>query len=254
MIISSALDRDVADNDRYAGDLGIQIQGGPAITIPNDVLVVPDQYIDSSGAIQENSSAATLLISPNDGPNVNDVPLIGMAFFSGAYLTVDLDNGTWSVWPAKATIDTSLVIIGGTCSESTNTTGQPAGAQDGHSDNTSATTEHNALSTGVKAGLAVGSAAAGISVIGLAVFLALKRRKTRRVKEIASTRSIAGSFSSYDPIMKGHVPLQEMAGSQTVPYELRSEGKPIELAHHSWRNVKRGSRRGHVVELPADRY
>lgn len=251
----------MADVNRYAGDLEIQIQGGPAIIIPNDVLVVPDQFVDSSGVVRGNSSAATLLISPNDGPNVNDVPLIGMAFFSGAYLTVDLDNRTWSVWPAKATTETDLIAIGGSCGDATNTTSQNTGPQDNQSgsissplSSASATPEATPLSTGAIAGISVGSAAAGLSVVGLAVLLMFKQRRSHRIHEMPSTKSITGSFSSHDPIMFGHVPMQEMAGSQTVPYELRSKEKPAELAYHGWRDTKWASTRSHAVELPASQY
>lgn len=252
---------DKADSNSYAGDLEIQIQGGPAINIPNDVLVVPDQYVDSNGAVKGNSSAATLLISPNDGPNVNDVPLIGMAFFSGAYLTVDLDNRTWSVWPAKATTDTNLIAIGGSCGDATNITSQTTGTDNSHTSSTphhsdGATPAHKSstLSTGVITGIAVGGSAAALSAVGLIVFFVLRRRRksNRSREEDASIKSFAGSFASHDPIMKGHVPMQEMAGSQTAPYELRSDEKPVELAQQ--RCTRGYSKRSHAFELPVDRY
>ncbi|USW57577.1 Putative aspartic peptidase A1 family, aspartic peptidase domain superfamily [Septoria linicola] len=248
-------------SDVYAGDLEIQIQGGPAITIPNDVLVVPDQYTDAAGVVQDNSSAGTLMLSPNDGPNVNDIPLIGMSFFSGAYLSVNLDNRTWSIWPAKATTDTEIITIGANkCEEKTNVTmfDVPTNKQPGDqsSDRPSdANVEETRLSTKAIAGIAAGGGAAVLGLLGLAAFLLLRKRKRNRsLKEIPSVSSASqpDGFAAYDRRWQDEMHLmQEMVGSQTVPYELKTDEKPVEMGQNDRWHWKRGQVYESPVELPA---
>ncbi|CZT25161.1 uncharacterized protein RCC_10890 [Ramularia collo-cygni] len=236
----------------YAGDLEIQIQGGPAINIPNDVLAVPNEYIDESGVVQHNDSAADVLFSPIDGNNIDDQLIIGKQFFSGAYLTVNLDNQTWSIWPVKATTDTQLTTIGESCDDATNSTtiAQP---------DDSAESRTGTISNGVIAGIAVGGSCVVIALVILIVFM-IRKRKAKRTSATNLAAADFGSRSNDDRVCSDksqyfairHGTVQEMAGSQTVPYELGSEVKPVELGHNGWNGRK--SSRHHAVELPATRH
>ncbi|KYG41711.1 hypothetical protein M433DRAFT_75302, partial [Acidomyces richmondensis BFW] len=93
------------------GDLTIKFDNEFAVNIPNDVLVVSDQYVGPSGAVETNSSASLVLISPDNNANADNTPIIGMPFFSGAYLMVDLDASTFTLWQANATEDSKIVAI-----------------------------------------------------------------------------------------------------------------------------------------------
>lgn len=246
------------DFNRYAGDLEIQIQGGPAINIPNDVLAVPNEYIDTSGAVQHNDSAADFLFSPVDGANLNDQLIIGKQFFSGAYLTVNVDNQTWSIWSANSTTDTKLTAIGEECEEVTNTT---TAAEPHVPVSQTDSANSDVLSHGAIAGIAAGGGCVVVILVGIVAFFAIKKRRAKRARAAKLATAQQGRRVSPDQywpdgsrhMIDGREAVQEMAGSQTVPYELGSEEKPVELAYNGWRSI-RGSSRYHVVELPASRY
>ena len=99
--------------DRFYGDMTIVLDGGLNITITNDLLVTPDQYVEDSGAIVANSSAQEVLIQPTSDVAL---PLLGRQFFAKAYLFVDYDSAEGTLWAASETSDTNLVSGGNKCS------------------------------------------------------------------------------------------------------------------------------------------
>ena len=52
------------DFRRYQGSLGVVFDSGLELSIPNELLVVPEKMIDDSGKVQINSSAAAVLMRP----------------------------------------------------------------------------------------------------------------------------------------------------------------------------------------------
>lgn len=238
----------------YAGALDIQVQGGPVVSIPNDVLVVPDEYIDKSGTVRRNDSAAVLLLSPNDGPNVNDQLIIGMSFFSGAYLSVNHDNRTWSIWPAKATTVENIVAFGNGCGDVTK-------SNEGHNSNAaeeqdSKTSEATGMSMAAKIGIAVGAACAAVLLAILLTVLIMRKRRKSAEQKVIRPPVITSDRSSWsrDYYAKSGSAwaLQEMAGSQRTPNELKGSRTPAELGSWSedkWLWKSRDMPSG-AVELP----
>jgi hypothetical protein len=185
-----------------------------------------------------------------------------MQFFSGAYLTVNYENQTWSIWSAKATTDTKLTTLGDSCEESTNITittpltpNLDRPIQSGANSTPVATPAGLKLSTGVIAGIAAGGGGAVIILGALIAFCILKKRKSRKA-EINSSPSepnhdrIWGDNKS--TMIYRELQMQEMAGSQVRPYELEVDRRPVEMPHHGRGYSHFGRARQSAIELPTE--
>jgi hypothetical protein len=208
----------LANVHSYQGSLIVVFDDGLELTIPNELLVVPEKLIDDSGEVQVNSTFAEVLIQPTSEDNENDTPRIGKQFFSSTYLFVDHDAGTFTVWQANSTSDTRLVSVGGDCDTkktqgttvSSSTAGVPPEATGSPQTDTHATSttldsdqDSKSLSTGVIAGIAVG--AAGSLAVIAAIILCFMRRKKRNQqseKHILSDNSAHVDHKSipYSPV------------------------------------------------------
>jgi hypothetical protein len=166
----------------------VVFDSGLELTIPNELLVVPEKLIDDSGKVQINSSAAQVLIQPTLGENAADTPLIGKQFFSSTYLFVNHDAGTFTVWQANSTTDTRLVSVGSDCevikTQETPLAPAPSSSNDPLPETTnSSTTASNTdddgpgLATGVIVGIAVGAAALLAAIAGILYFCLVRRKK-----------------------------------------------------------------------------
>lgn len=175
---------------RYQGDLIVVLDSGMELTLPNELLIVPEKMIDDSGKVYANTSVAEIMIQPTIGNGAADTPVVGKQFFSSNYLFVDHDAGTFTVWQANRTMDSRLVAVGGDCN-ATETQGDPAPvpstddgseATDSLPNDSKATENGVSLSTGAIAGIA-GGAAGALAVIAVILFVCLKRRKQRRKRD-----------------------------------------------------------------------
>lgn len=181
------------DFRRYQGSLDVVFDSGLELSIPNELLVVPEKMIDDSGKVQINSSAAAVLIQPTLGDNAADTPLIGKQFFSSTYLFVNHDAGTFTVWQANSTTDTRLVSVGSDCEvikiQETPLTPAPSSSNNPSPEatNSPATAsnmeeEGSSLATGVIVGIAVGGAALLAAIAGV-IYLCFVRRKKKAPSE-----------------------------------------------------------------------
>lgn len=241
---------------RYPGDLELHIPGGPTVTIPNDALVVPDQYTDSSGEIRANSSAEMLFLGPNYGVNSNDPLLIGAPFFSGAYLTVNLDNRTWSIWPVKDTTESRIIAIGEDCERDNNTFSGTTDSMDQPENIPSP-----GLSVAEIAGIVASAACAGLLLVGAVVYFIHKSRRARGSASHGGTSFESAQSSLFHPqkwngstqfLHYGASGVQEMSAGQMSPAELRADTEPVELACRNGRYSSLGGKQ-EVFELPAGR-
>ena len=187
---------------RYQGSLNVVFDSGLELTIPNELLVVPEKQIDDTGEVKINSTFVKVLIQPTLADNAGDTPLIGRQFFSSTYLFVDHDAGTFTVWQANSTTDTRLVSVGGDCevqkTEETpqtssaptpsSSTGTLSDANDSPPVALDADKDSVGISTGVVAGIAVGGVSA-LAAIAIIVYLCLARRKRRITSSKNSTIS-----------------------------------------------------------------
>jgi len=183
----------LADFRRYQGSLGVVFDSGLELTIPNELLVVPEKLIDDSGKVQINSTSAEVLIQPTLGANAADTPLIGKQFFSSTYLFVNHDAGTFTIWQANSTTDTRLVSVGSDCEvvkiQETPLVPAPSSSNNplsGATDRpeTAPETENDSpgLSTGLITGIAVGAAGL-LAAVAVIIYLCFVRRKKKAPSE-----------------------------------------------------------------------
>jgi hypothetical protein len=79
--------------------------------IRNDQLVTPDLVIDTNNQVVSNNSVAELLVNPLLPPNQQDMMKLGRPFFSAAYLLVDYESFTFTIWKANQTSDVNLIPV-----------------------------------------------------------------------------------------------------------------------------------------------
>ena len=143
------------------------LDSGLEIRVPNDQYVVPFVQIDGTGAREYNTSEMEVLISA-----VGDQPAtLGRYFLTAAYLMVNQDSNSFTLWQANPTADSQLVPVGAAtdaqdCNNTTVPGTPPAATASAH--------PASHVSAGVIAGPIVG----GLSVIAaIALFLFWRRRK-----------------------------------------------------------------------------
>lgn len=98
-------------SDVYQGDLTITLDSSFSVRIPNSQLVQPDQKISDTGDVVSNTSVSNVNLYSLQDVMKNDFPLLGFWFFTAAYLMVNHDAGTFTMWEANPTTDTKLVAI-----------------------------------------------------------------------------------------------------------------------------------------------
>lgn len=237
-------------------------------TLSNDLIILPREYVASEGAFETDSSAPGILMLPTFYENVNDVILVGRPFFQSAYIMVDLDSNTWTLWQANATTDTRLVSVGGNCAEkppvnapqttmvpqdTIATNGTASNATDAVIASESAQSAQNAsqaLGAGAIAGIAVG-AVFGVGLLAGILFLCWRKRSKSQARRSASDTDIGLTKLGHQseqltPIWHekpGDDSAQELPSSQNYSYELPVSERPCEIPGGKWDS--------RPVELPA---
>ena len=173
---------------RYGGSLYVTLSSGLRVTIPNDQLVTPDYTIAEDGATTFSDNTRVVKIRALQSDNAEDMPILGVPFLTAAYLLVNQDTSTFTIWQSNATSETELVAIDSTSStaESTSTCDATGNAAPADSAPTAAPTDrpdfrenrlrdaNGSLSGGTIAGIVVGLVAAlGLTV---AVLVSLREK------------------------------------------------------------------------------
>ena len=160
------------------------MSSGLEVQIPNDQLVVPDVSIASDGTTIFDPSVREVMINSLQQINSNDMPLLGHTFLSQVYLNVNYDLNFFSLWSAKATGEEDLVAISadgtlgcgkGQTPKAGNIT-SPSG-QNGSNHDNDPTINQSGMSSGEKAGIALGTIAAFALLV--AVFFTVRYYRRR---------------------------------------------------------------------------
>lgn len=219
---------------------------------------MPEQSVASSGAIQTNNEMSLTLLSGTRNDNKDDTPIIGMPFFSSAYLMVDLDASTFTLWQANMTDNSNLIAIGADagCTHSppvsTNSTiddAPPASSDEEALDNDQGSQD---LGTGAVAGAAIGGLAAVIMLVVLAYFIIRRCRRQSKSGTVASDDTGASGQRMWDghqrvdydayryagqySEMPNEATRMEMSATQLHPHEIDSRQKMAELSHARFDN------------------
>ncbi|RMY53390.1 hypothetical protein D0863_13967 [Hortaea werneckii] len=182
----------------YFGDLTIEIDSFFKIRIPNELLVIHPSNIVDNGRTQYNDTVREVLLDPTVGVNKGDTSILGRHFFQAAYLLVNYDSDSFTIWQANATTESNLVSLGNECPDpgskvakndtsDSNTahptsSSLPSATDEGTSDTSDDTipensSESNGISSEAIAGIAVAAAFVSGGLVVLAVLYILRRRK-----------------------------------------------------------------------------
>jgi hypothetical protein len=185
----------------YAGNLTFTFSNNLQITIPNHQLVIPDISIDISGNAVFNSSTREVMLNSLQSINADDMPILGMTFPTSAYLSVNHDRGTFSLWQANPTTDEKLIGIGqnnnGCLGAATNATPATPSPSPSHKPSPSP------ISAGAIAGIVVAAVASIAVVVG---YLYMRKTKRNRVRRKAA---MGRDFQMETPPLMQHEQVKE---------------------------------------------
>lgn len=222
----------------YDGDLTIALSNGLTIRIPNSQLIVPSEEIARNGSMITEPNRMELPIN-----RLGTQPAtLGRFFFTSAYLMVDHEADTFTLWQANPTAKSNLVPIShakdscaseateggaGDGTSGSDRTGDASGSGSGSGDtNTPGSGDEPASSKTPIAAIAGGvvGGVGALAIIGAVAFFLMRRRRrtadsgkgsTGEVSEGDNTRGFApppgqgvGELESqYQPTM-GELPAQ----------------------------------------------
>jgi hypothetical protein len=169
----------------YSGDLTFTFQNELQIKIPNHQLVLPDITIDTSGNTNYNYSVREIMLNSDQQINANDMPFLGATFLTSAYLSVNHDYGSFSLWQANPTTDEKLIGIGANgngCQGTTNatTSASPTAIASQSSQPQPPPSPH--ISGGAIAGIVVVALIVAGLIAGF-IFMRLRRRNRQQRRE-----------------------------------------------------------------------
>ncbi|KAJ8606290.1 hypothetical protein MRB53_041041 [Persea americana] len=158
----------------YQGSLTISIGDSIDFDFPNELLVVPPTNVEKDGAIRANETVREVMLGPTSAALGNKLAILGRHFFQAAYLMVDYEGDSFTLWNANTTSTTSKLVALNNCT-SADRTSRPSDGSSGTSappsGNSSAPSEtgQNRLSSGAIAGIAVGVTCVVVGAIGAAI-------------------------------------------------------------------------------------
>ncbi|KAF5538497.1 hypothetical protein FMEXI_9366 [Fusarium mexicanum] len=161
---------------QFVADLTFHLDSGLEIRVPNNQYMIPTVDIASNGSRTTDTSKRDILITDIE----DEPPILGRYFLTAAYLMVNHDAGTFTLWQANATRERSLVRVfdeetGKKCE---NTTGviQPSASETSRPDRGSGS--NSGSPSGAVIGGAVVGAIAGAVLIGIGItYLVIKRKR-----------------------------------------------------------------------------
>ncbi|CAD0084698.1 unnamed protein product [Aureobasidium vineae] len=206
--------------------MSISFQSGPSISIANSQVVQPDATILSNGSINYDSTLNEVNIIPLQSLNANDMVQLGRQFLSGAYLMVNEDAGTFTLWQATDSLDENLVavnekgeVFNSTCASTTsNNTAVNPSESSGSAPSVSPSSPASKTPTSTIVGSVVGSVAGVVLLICLGVFLWVRSRKNK----------VLGANSS-----SSHT---HDAGEKAIPLYSYGAAEKTNSTHELWGN------------------
>ncbi|KAK3293761.1 aspartic peptidase domain-containing protein [Chaetomium fimeti] len=243
-----------ATGSGYDGDLTFVLSSGLRVRVPNNQFIVPRVAYSDDGSRIIDESKKDLLIY---GVTGNQPSTLGRYFLTSAYLMVDHDAGTFTMWQGNPSTKSSLVSVSGTDQEcdagssgdgngsadgGNTDSGEGSGGGDGGgggSDNQGnrESSPEITMSTGTIVGAAVGGAAGLACIVALVLFLFCRRRRQRGMETAgflpddvrapypsSEPKEIAGSSTATELAAGG--PRPELNGDYFPGYELHGSALP----------------------------
>lgn len=194
----------------------IYLSSGLSVRIDNSQLIQPDKIIATNGSVVEKSSVREVNIISLQSTNEGDMVNLGRQFLSGAYVMLNQDTDTFTLWQANPTTTEALVAVdskgkvhSSACtatSESTATTtaAHKLSTATAVSEASSVASSSTRLPSGAIAGIAVGGAAALALIAAAAFFCLRRRRRVNRTLLPAPARIVAANIEPPAPGYSGH--------------------------------------------------
>lgn len=153
----------------FDGDITFELTSGLGVRVANDQYALPHIDIDRNGSLISDDSTREVMFDCFGDYS----PVLGRIFLTAAYLLVDHDAGTFTLWEASPTNETDLVEI------------KRAAAADGLAGNGGSVTAppDGPAPKGVAAGTVAGAVVGGLAVLAVlaaALWWFLQRRKSAR--------------------------------------------------------------------------
>ncbi|KAJ1707770.1 hypothetical protein AFCA_013100 [Aspergillus flavus] len=171
--------------DAFTGNISITLNRKLKITVTNNQLVVPDYVPLGNETVFSDTSREVLVGVPTGGDQPQWMTYLGQPFFTAAYLMVNQDLGTFTVWQNNVTEDEDYHAIdpsGTICKEEATAPTTSADTSVSPTTTDSPKQGHGqALTTGAIVGIVVG-AVAGVTLIAAFLAMFFYRRKVRRLR------------------------------------------------------------------------
>ncbi|KAH7182013.1 aspartic peptidase domain-containing protein [Fusarium sp. MPI-SDFR-AT-0072] len=168
---------------QFLADLTFHLDSGLKIRVPNNQYMIPTVDIASNGSRTSDASKRDILITDFE----DEPPILGRYFLTAAYLMVNHDAGTFTLWQANATRERSLVRVfdeetGKKCENATGVI-QTSAPYTGSASESSRPDIGIGSNSGSLSGAAIGGAVvgavAGAVLIGLGIAYFLIRKKLK---------------------------------------------------------------------------
>lgn len=221
--------------------------------IPNHQLVVPDFGVNEQGQpVIFNETTRNVLIASLISPNQNDMPLLGRAFLTSAYLVSDKDRSQFALYSGNPTTSKDLVAIQPSgCTEQPLNSPIPSSGVNVTSSGGNISSSRGkvlpskgGLSNGAIVGIVVGVVAL-FALVTLASLLVWRRRARPRAvdrqglpEKSDKPDSYLGHLSYSDRVQftpemaSDQKPLPELPLAQHPSYTLSPYEMPADLHHH----------------------
>ncbi len=204
---------------------------GLRVRVPNDQFLVPGVYYDRNGSRLFDMKKRELLMHPiSDGTTR---ATLGRYFFTSAYLMVDHDAETFTLWQANPTGRTNLTPVDEKAAQAEDCEAGGGGGSGADLTATAAPDLQPIMSPGVIVGVALGSVA-GLAALIVMAFLLFRRRKRKATEASMRLSQSTGAYTvgryeveaEHKPIyMMGDNEHREVEGS----YPHREDPRPVEL-------------------------
>jgi len=224
----------------FAGDISVTLQSGLTVRLPSHQLVIPERTIQpNTGRVVINGRLPNLVLNPASRP---DLSKLGQMFLSVAYLLVNHDADTFTLWEAEdPTVlkEKKVVGVDGRGGEVSSAVCQ--GQPDSNNTEGSGTniTRNSSVSTGVVVG-SVFASLAGVGILAGGIWWFLKWRKRKAIAEMAAGEDVYGNYLGRDalhgakPELPAYPTYAEMAAGMGqnnrdgyYKPELESTGTPV---------------------------
>jgi hypothetical protein len=184
--------------------LTIKFNNGLGVRVPNSQLVLPEIAIDTNGKQFINTTLREVMLNPLVDVNFGDLPILGRQFFTSAYLSVNQDANTFTLWQANPTTDINLypIVDNEVMSSYSITSSVPDPITTISAAAATPSSQNSNTNTGTVVGGAIGGIA-GAVIIGVLAFCLLRKRPMSRRRHALNTAAEHNDLPTHNPSPQG---------------------------------------------------